>query len=207
MLDYGLGISPEQSPPTPTRDKVGVDVLWDRHREILRQVALGKTNAQIAEDMGVSSLTVASVKSSPLGQAQLSYLRRQADEAVQRTSARIAMLAPKAEAVLVEIMTNPESPYSVRANVAKDLLDRAGLGAVKKVEAHTFSQHVTDRDISELKKRLDAAGIIVQVEAQEESDAMVGNLGGALEREYSQSNDQGSSLENQEMDLVEIGQE
>jgi hypothetical protein len=150
-----------------------VDVLWDRHRVILRRVSLGMTDTQISEDLDVSTVSVSTLKNSLLGQAQLNHLRQKADEVVERTQERIALLAPKAARLLEGFMNDSDCPYSVRAKVAESMLDRAGLAPVKKVESHNFNQHVSNQDIVELQRRLAAADIIVHVKAEERQEAEV----------------------------------
>ncbi len=64
FIDVGDAATLESilSPTAPTGDKSPVDTLSEREREVLRQVARGFTNQQVADEIGLSVKTVESYR-------------------------------------------------------------------------------------------------------------------------------------------------
>ena len=139
--------------------------LWDKHREIARQLVLGGTNVSIAETLNITPQTVSNVRNSPIGQAELQRLHGARDEETVNIAKRIEEFAPVALELLEDIMTGrqPGSSVALRAKVASSHLARAGYGEVHK--AHVVSQHVTRDDIERIKERAASAVAIMQENA------------------------------------------
>lgn len=127
--------------------------LWDKHREIARQLVLGGTNVSIAETLNITPQTVSNVRNSPLGQAELQRLHAGRDDEVVNIAKRIDEFAPIALELLEDIMTGrqPGASVALRAKVASGHLARAGYGEVHKV--HALHGYVTKNDLEEIKAR------------------------------------------------------
>lgn len=127
--------------------------LWDRHHAILRLLALGFSEKQVAEHLGCTTATVGNVKHSELGKRQLRLLNSAADKQIVDVLEDIKKLAPVAVAKLEEILSNSNSDPRLIASVAHDVLDRAGFGAPKVITGQFTHAHLTKEDIEELKAR------------------------------------------------------
>lgn len=130
--------------------------LWDRHHTILRLLALGLTPKVIAEQVGCTVATVSNVARSELGKRQLRLLNGAADKLTVDILEDIKNLAPLAVAKLEEILSNDDSDKKLVANVAQDILDRAGYGAPKVIQGNFTHAHLTKEDIEVLKARAQA---------------------------------------------------
>lgn len=108
------------------------DMLW---RDVVRRIKLGLTTAQIAAEMGVVVETVRRWYSDP---RFIVFARREDERIFGVLDAEIGDLKGKIDGAaqhafeeLCDILATSNDP-KVRAQVAQDLLDRAGHGAVKK---------------------------------------------------------------------------
>jgi len=116
--------------------KYQIQTLQERHREILRMLSLGQSPKDISHSLGV-------------------------------TTAVVQELAPEALDTLERLMKDDEeSPDTLRAKIAMDVLDRAGHGAVKKqVSLH---QNLSKEDINNIKQRAkdigEDIGLVVDAE-------------------------------------------
>lgn len=122
-----------------------------RHHEIIRLLSLGLRNTEIADALRISPVTVSYVRNSELGRKKLDELMGRIDDNVVDLQQRMKVLAPTALDTLEDLMHSRETSSAVRANIAKDLLDRAGHAAVKRVE--TISALLTAEDIEHLKQK------------------------------------------------------
>ena len=127
--------------------------LWDRHHQILRLLALGHTEKQIAEELGCTTATVGNVKHGELGKRQLSILRSAADVATMDITEEIKRLAPVALMRIEEVLTSKTADEKIVFGAAKDILDRAGYGAPKIIQGQFTHAHLTKDEIEELKER------------------------------------------------------
>jgi Bacterial regulatory proteins, luxR family len=139
--------------------------LWQNHEQMLRMVALGHSNADIAEACGVTSQTVSNVRNSPIAKTKLSTLREALDSEAIDIGARINEFAPVALKLLEEVISGEvEAPIAIRAKYASVHLGRAGFGEVKKIAS--VNTHLTRDDIEAIKLRALAsaseAGLIVE---------------------------------------------
>jgi hypothetical protein len=130
--DPELRPEPEDNEPLRTG-------LRTAHREILRRVFLGEPLNEVAVAVGMPYTTVRFITRSPLFQAALAEMQREADGKVIDTAQRMRMerdLTNAAEAgipVALKAMTESQSP-ATRAKIAFGFLDRAGLSPSRKVE-------------------------------------------------------------------------
>jgi len=129
--------------------------LHERHKEIIRLVAMGLTNTQIARELGCSPAMVVYTKYSEVGQRMLQELGYQRSESVKDIQLRIEKIAPHALDTLEALMTSEETPEAVRARIAMDNLDRAGLAPKSK----TGSSYLDENDINQIKARAREQGL------------------------------------------------
>lgn len=126
--------------------------LWTNHEQMLRMVALGSSNEDIALACGVTPQTVSNVRNSPISKQKLTQLRTQLDAETIDIGARIQEFAPIALQLLEDVITGKvESPVAIRAKYASAHLGRAGYGEVKKIAA--ISTHLSRDDIEAIKER------------------------------------------------------
>ena len=135
----------------PTRE-YNIKQLWESHEAMLRLTASGLNNRQTALVLGVTPQTVSNVRNSPVGRARLSEYSADLDQIMFSTQSSIKEFAPTASSVLKSIVDGSmPAPVSIRARYAADLLDRAGLSAVRKVAS--ISTTLTRDDIEAIKAR------------------------------------------------------
>jgi len=111
-----------------------------RYGEIARRMMLGQSAEEISTEMGLTKQWIYKVTQHPAFRARLQQLEKDAwakfDEAMQRDSrdlhSRIEDAAEEAFEELLDIMRGSEDGR-LRGNMAQDIMDRAGYGAVKKV--------------------------------------------------------------------------
>lgn len=143
--------------------------LNNRHHEILRLSLLGFSNKEIAEKLDCTPATVSIALNSGLGRVHSSILRSEADGVAVEVAKRIREIAPKAIAIVSEIMEDAEVPSHTRLRAAQDLLDRAGFAPVKKVDMNSTNVSLTANDLDNLKevalRRAMENGLVVDVTA------------------------------------------
>ncbi len=127
--------------------------MRDIHQEICRLLILGKTNREIAYELGVSESMVSYTINSEIVKRQLEVMRGARDKESFDVAVEIKKFAPVALKILQEIAQDPNSSPRHKIQIATDMLDRAGFGAPKKVEAQHLHAHLTADDIKELKLR------------------------------------------------------
>lgn len=149
------------------RRTYSIKMLWTQHEQMLRMVALGHSNVDIADALGCSAQQVSNVRNSPVSQLKLAELRQQLDAEAIDIGARIQEFAPTALAVLEDVIAGrTEASIAIRAKYASAHLGRAGFGEVKKVAS--INTHLSRDDIELIKARaIDSArdaGLIVSDE-------------------------------------------
>ena len=127
--------------------------LWERQHAVLRGVALGLTNSQVAEIAGVHSQTVSNLRNSELGQDRITFFRNSLDAETISIAKRIQDFAPTALELLEQIIEGKYEGASLalRAKYAHAHLARAGYGEVQKV--HSVNTHLTPNELQEIKER------------------------------------------------------
>lgn len=126
--------------------------LSERHHNILRLHLLGYSNTDIADKMGCTTVTVSQTINSNIGREHTQMMRSELDKATFDSAKRIKLMAPKAIDVIEEALTNSDIPFSVRLKAAQDALDRAGFGAVKKMDVQSTTVSLTPSDLNNLKQ-------------------------------------------------------
>lgn len=128
-----------------------VEQVWELHHEITRRIFLGQKNTVIAAAVGCDKQQVSNVRNSAIVQEQLRAMQLAATQDVVDVKRIINEIAPRAVEVLKEVMDDQRTPPATRVTAAKDLLDRAGHGAVQQVQvAHG---HFTAADLEAIKAR------------------------------------------------------
>lgn len=141
--------------------------LWSSHEAMLRLTASGLNNKQVAALTGVTPQTVSNVRNSPSGRTRLLEYTHSLDQLMLDTQSSIREFAPVARDVLTGVVDGTiPAPITLRARYAADLLDRAGLSAVRKVMS--VQTTLTREEIDAIKSRaLEAAranGTVVDVD-------------------------------------------
>jgi Bacterial regulatory proteins, luxR family len=130
-----------------------IQALWDHHHEIARRLALGQSNVEIAEQLNITPQTVSNFRNSPLGKKVLSQLQEQLYSETIDVAKRIQDFAPKALALIEEIIEgkHKQASLALRAKYASQHLGRAGYGELKKVAIASTS--LSRDEIDEIKQR------------------------------------------------------
>lgn len=128
--------------------------LWERHKEIMRRLVAGDRQVDIAKDLGMTQSRMSIICNSPAFLNQLERLSEGADNNALCVADRVKVLSDDAISVLENVLQDPNMhgvTAKVRVDVAKDVLDRAGHGATKKITSVTAV--LNGDDIEELKAR------------------------------------------------------
>lgn len=136
----------EQGPSQP------LTYLWERHKEIARRLVAGDRQKDIADDMKITYSRMSIICNSPAFKNQLERLSMGADAGALDVQDRVTALSVDAMAVLEDVLQNGEDlPKKLQVDVARDIMDRAGYGAVKKTA--TITATLGAEDIAEMRKR------------------------------------------------------
>lgn len=132
--------------------------LQGRHREILRLVAMGGTDKDIAARMGVTTVMVSYTRRGALGNKQLTMLHNGRDVMAMDMSERIQELAPDALRVIEEVVqqgTIDHVPVDRKERIAASnkILDRAGHVPPQKIIGNINHRLLTNDHIQEIKAR------------------------------------------------------
>jgi len=127
--------------------------LKTKHREIARLHFEGVSSADIANRLDLNIKTIYTILKDPLCKAFISGLQDKADANAINVRKTLSKMNLSALNVMKDILDpNIEGvPYSVRADIAKNVLDRTGHKAVEKSE--NISLYFTGQDILEMQKR------------------------------------------------------
>lgn len=126
--------------------------LWERHREIIRRLIAGDRQVDIATDLKMSQSRMSIICNSPAFKSELERKSLGADSNALDVQDRVTALSIDAMSVLEDVLQNGEAlPKKLQVEVAKDIMDRAGHGAVKKTAAVTAT--LTAEDLAEMRSR------------------------------------------------------
>lgn len=153
--------------------RYNIKTVWEKHREISRQVILGRSNKEIASDLGITPQTVSNVRNSPLARAELEKLGEARDMDAKSIAQRIEEFAPVALELLENIVKGqvPGASIALRAKVAGDQLGRAGHGEVKRIQS--LHAHLSRSDIEKIKARaVENARIAGVIEAEFKDESL-----------------------------------
>ncbi len=145
-----------------------VQKVQARHREIARLILIGLKDTVIAETMDITAQTVRNTKNNPMIKKQLDLMLAVRDVEAIDVARRIQKIAPMALDLLEDILNGKvEKPeldsdkYEMvsvgqRFTAARDWLNRAGHGEIKKVAGVIGHGYLSSDDVDELKKRADS---------------------------------------------------
>lgn len=154
-LDRSFDVDTGRTAPTTYQLKKVKSI----HRRIAEKVAIGMKDKDIAQVHGVSAQMVRYTRNDPMVKQYLGMVEGAIAADVLAVQEEIIELAPYALRVIEQIMLDNGTPAKLRLDAARDLLDRAGLGGVKKV-AHQNTDMLHKADIDEIKARAKQAGIV-----------------------------------------------
>ena len=143
-----------------------VNVLWEQHEEILRRLALGQRNKQIALELGITPVAVSYVRNSDLGRARLAELQNNANAAVKEVTKRVKEMAPQVLDALEEMYQDESTPAAVRAKICFDLLDRAGTAAPSRHQVAHAVAYLPEESLQRIKERARQNGLVVDVDVE-----------------------------------------
>lgn len=152
-----------------------VQMLQERHREIIRLLVLGWENTRIAEHLQITPQNVSDVRNSDLTQERIVDLRNMRDEATADVQRTVAAASMKAAALMEQLVDDDpkllasNTDIRLRMKAAADVLDRAGHKPATVVQGAMVHTVVTSEDIERLRARTisagRASGMIVEAEA------------------------------------------
>lgn len=125
--------------------------MWDTHHEIVRLAACGAKEVDIASILGVTPQMVSYTLNSAIVKRQLSLLRAARDVESIDVAKRIQEIALTAVEKMAQLVESPDEKVALPA--CRDILDRAGHGAVKKMQVDSRSMVFTPEDLIEIKAR------------------------------------------------------
>ena len=141
------------------------------HHEILRRALLGDSHKEIATALGCTVATVSNAVNSGLGRDKLQTMTAVADINSVELAQQIRETAPKALAVIQEILESESANYATKFRAATDILDRAGHGAVKKVDIRRSATELSMDELDRLKheaiERMRKTGMCIDAEFSE----------------------------------------
>lgn len=132
-------------------ERFQVKKLWDRHKEICRLSAVGMSQVDIAEQLGLSPVTVSYTLRSPLVRHQIDLLQAGRDEAAVNLIEQIEEMAPKAVALLDFAMDDETQPMPTRLQASRELRGWMEFVLPKKREVTTLGALLSLDDIKEIK--------------------------------------------------------
>jgi AraC-like DNA-binding protein len=142
---------------TPLRYQISE--LHSRSREIIRQNVLGAKSVEIAENLGISPVTVNYTINSELGKARIEELQQAKDGACVDVLCYIKSKAMDAALMVEHIMQTGCENNQLKA--AFDMLDRAGFAPVQKQQSVTAV--LTGEDVAAMRQRALEAGMLAVV--------------------------------------------
>ena len=134
--------------------------MIERHRRIAQLAALGASNAEIAETVGMSVENVSRIKCQPAVQLIISVLQRKEDNEVRNVTEKIALFAGKAFDVVQLAVEDPDIPLQERAKLAFKALAIAGHSPVHKVAVKSMHVVASQDSIKAMLERAKVAGML-----------------------------------------------
>ena len=134
--------------------------MIERHRRIAQLAALGASNAEIAEAVGISVENVSRIKCQPAVQLIISVLQRKEDNEVRNVTEKIALFAGKAFDVVQQAVEDPDVPIQERAKLAFKALAIAGHSPVHKVAVKSMHVVASQDSIKAMLERAKVAGML-----------------------------------------------
>jgi len=155
-----------------------LEKLNPRHQQIARLYVGGHSQAEIARLLKINRSTVCRTVKDPQFKEEVARLQQMADvnatASVPGIPQKLGEGAHVATEVLMSILEDDRQEVDMlklKANVALEILNRAGYGAVKQVhvEQRSIGIELTKEEAEELRRRAKEAGFIVQEDLETES--------------------------------------
>ena len=146
------------------RSKSGfdVDVIWQKHHEILNMSLIGMLAPEIVERTGFSLNVVNNVLRSAVGREKLDVMRGARDADSVDLSKRISNFLPKCIDLFEDVIggsgVGKDANLALRVRTAQDYADRGGLVPIRKHQI--ASMHLTPSDLDRIKERAKTAWVI-----------------------------------------------
>ena len=163
-------------------DEMQIEDLWGHHHEVARLGLLGFSKESIAQELGLSAVTVQKISKLPAVREKMLNLTQERDAEVVPIVERIRKLAIRAVDRMDHILhiePEDEDPrlLALQLATAKDVLDRAGHAAVKKtVSINTHEIEVGKRAsiLQGIRDRAFSKGVVnVCAEDGNETDSII----------------------------------
>lgn len=138
-----------------------VEKLWQRHKVICQLAAVGMKQVEIAEQLGISPVTVSYTLRSPLVRHQVELLQAGRDEAAMNLLEQISDMAPKAVALLDVAMDDETQPMPTRLHASRELRGWMEFVLPKKRENVSIGALLSLDDIKEIKAEALKAGAVL----------------------------------------------
>lgn len=130
--------------------------LSDLHYQIIRYLALGKKNAEIAELLAISPHTVSRIRNNEMTNLALKAIRFEMNKKAAGVAKRIADLSYDAVEVMEKVIRGEGEFQNIelkeRVSASKDILSRAGHGYVKKITK--VNTNLTDDILKNIKHQV-----------------------------------------------------
>lgn len=153
MAANGYTATGARSMPAGSRRYV-ITELRAKHQEVVRLLAMGLKNTEIAEQLGCTAQSISIIANSPVAQARVSELQAERDESVVDVRNQIRSLAPRAIELYREVLEGEHIDIKQRLHAADQILDRGGVPreTSAKIEA-AVSHHITEDSLALIKER------------------------------------------------------
>ena len=139
-------------PKAPSSRRYTLKHMWERHHQMARLLLLGYGNKEVADFLGCTPQNVSDVRNSPVFQEKMAALRDEADGAAVSIGTKLEKGAAKSLHLLEGIRDGElTQDIKLRAQVAQDLLDRAGHGKIQKVEGRHAIAHLDAEALERIK--------------------------------------------------------
>jgi DNA-binding CsgD family transcriptional regulator len=141
------------------RAKVGdVRTLQARHYQVIRMHVDGMKNVDIAEQLGITPMSVSQIINSDLSREHIAKLTAAADKTAVVSHLEFQAAAVEANKYLRGIIRGEEeAPVNTRVQVCQNYLDRAGYAPIAKSQVAVAHGHFDPDDLKALKERAERA--------------------------------------------------
>ena len=148
----------------PEGRKYQIQRLWDIHHEICRMAVLGVKPVNIAKDLGITEVTVSTCLNSEVVKQHLHVMRLARDADSIDVAKQIQELAPKAIALLGDILEGEHGATTgQRFAAANSVLDRAGFAPPRVIKGEFAHAFLTVEDIEDIKRKARDEKVLAEV--------------------------------------------
>lgn len=138
--------------------------LNQKHLEIIRLIALGAKDHEIAERLNCTTAMVKYTRESPIAQRKIEILQGRRDNSAVDIRKRLDAMAPVALDKMQEILDDEKASDGIKTKIATDVLDRAGFSSVNKT---LNLDKYAEEEIKRIKERARQNGLVAEDEVEE----------------------------------------